>query len=55
MGFYTLIADILTASTIGFLTGFAERAFQSDWPTAFLSVALAVCSGYATIYFRQQV
>ena len=52
---HTLLADILTASTIGFLTAFATQLLQNDWTTAFISLLLAMCNGFATIYFRRQV
>ncbi len=52
---FTLIADILTASTIGFLTASATQLLQNDWPIAIIGFVLALLNGCATIYFRQQV
>ena len=52
---FTLLADLLTASTAGFLAGFATTLLQQDWPTVIVSLALALLNGCATIYFRQKV
>ena len=52
---FTLLADLLTASTAGFLAGFATTLLQQDWLTAMISLALAICDGFATIYFRRQI
>jgi hypothetical protein len=51
----TLLADLLTASTGAFLVGFATALLQKDWQTAIMSLALAICDGFATIYFRRQL
>jgi hypothetical protein len=51
----TLLADLLTTSTAGFLAGFATMLLQKDWSTATISLALAICDGFATIYFRRQI
>jgi hypothetical protein len=50
-----LIADLLTVSTAGFLTGFATTLMHSDWSTAIISFVLAIFNGFATIYFRRQL